>query len=103
MTEEKKLEIKEEKCNCICHSKWFRKFLTIALGSFVGVFCALSLFAALHRPPMPPCPYHRPMMRPPFAMQYHFRGPRGDFQKQMIQHRWDKKVPLENRAERPER
>ena len=64
----KETEVKE--CNCFCHSKEFRKFLTIALGTFVGVFCALSLFAALQKPPMvipahhppfaaAPCPCHR--------------------------------------------
>ncbi len=42
----------KEHCNCFCNSKGFRKFLIVALGSFVGVFCALSLFCALHRPPM---------------------------------------------------
>lgn len=67
MTDEMNVEIKEEKCNCFCHSKGFRKFLITATGTFVGVFCALSLFAALHKPPMMmPCPCHR-MMMPPMA------------------------------------
>ncbi len=48
----------EKKDECVCKSKGFRKFLVIALGSFVGVFCALSLFCALHKPPMMiPMPY----------------------------------------------
>ena len=48
----------EEKQECFCKSKGFRKFLTIALGTFVGVYAALCLFTAMHRPPvMPPCPY----------------------------------------------
>ena len=52
MSEENKIvEVKQE---CFCQSKGFRKFLTTALGTFVGVYCALSLFAALHKPPMPP-------------------------------------------------
>ena len=49
----------------------FKKFLTTTLATFVGVFCALSLFAALHKPPMKPhhfCPHH--MKRP--AMHCHF-------------------------------
>lgn len=47
----------EQKDNkCFCQSKGFRKFLTIALGTFVGVYFALCLFSALHKPPM--------MMRP---------------------------------------
>ena len=37
---------------CFCKSKGFKKFLTIALGTFVGVYCALCLFSALHKPPM---------------------------------------------------
>ena len=57
MTDENKIvEVKNE---CFCKSKWFRKFLAISLGTFVGVFSALSLFAVLHKPPMPPCPFAR--------------------------------------------
>ena len=58
-------EIKTEKEHkCICQSEFFRKFLVVALGSFVGVFCALSLFAALHKPPMPPCPFRGHFVKP---------------------------------------
>ena len=66
----------DEKRVCFCQSKWFRKFLTSALGTFVGVFCALSLFAALHKPPMPACPFAKgPMMRPPMhCYHHHFHG-----------------------------
>ena len=68
MTDENKIvEIRE---TCFCQSKIFKKFLTIALGTFVAVFCALSLFSALHKPPMPACPFAKgPMMRP--AMHCH--------------------------------
>ena len=60
------------KNECFCQSKWFRKFLTTALGTFVGVFCALSLFAAMHKPPMPPCPFgYGKMMRPPMHCHHH--------------------------------
>ena len=83
MSEEIRNEIIEQKNTCFCQSKGFRKFLTTALGTFVGVFCALSLFAALHKPPMPPCPFaHGPMMRPCYHQMHHFdkhRGPRGEF------------------------
>ena len=77
MTEENKgvnyEENKVEKRECFCQSKWFRKFLTTALGTFVGVFCALSLFAALHKPPMPSCPFgYGKMMRPPMHCHHHF-------------------------------
>ncbi len=51
--------------DCICKSKGFRKFLVVALGSFVGVFCALCLFCALHKPPMMMGPYG---MQPMFGM-----------------------------------
>lgn len=93
MTNENQIETVEVKPTCFCQSKWFRKFLTTALGTFVGVFCALSLFAALHKPPMPPCPFaHGPMMRPAMHCQHHhfshFKGPRGDFHhKKMMKNR----------------
>lgn len=81
MPEENKIvEVKQE---CFCQSKGFRKFLTTALGTFVGVFCALSLFAALHKPPMPPCPFtYGPMMKPGIHCHHHFKHHRcmkGDF------------------------
>ena len=73
MTEENKIEIKQETCKCFCQSEWFKKFLTKTLAVFVGVFSALSLFAALHKPPMPPSPYgYRTMMRPPMHCHHHF-------------------------------
>jgi hypothetical protein len=97
-----------EECKCICQSKAFRKFLVIALGSFVGVFCALSLFAALHRPPMPaPCPCGIEMgMRPPIQQNFERmdrganfdkpdRGARGDFHKQGMERKAPVKVEVE--------
>ena len=55
MTEEQNVTIEtKEEHKCFCQSKGFRKFLVIALGTFVGVYSALCLFAALHRPIMPP-------------------------------------------------
>ncbi len=51
MSEEEKLH-EEKECKCFCHNKEFKKFLIIALGTFVGVYCALCLFSASHRPPM---------------------------------------------------
>lgn len=92
------VEVKEEhKCNCFCHSKGFRKFLVIALGSFVGVFSALSLFAALHKPPMmmPPCPCRCQMMRPAMHHHHHFdRANRGDFHKKVMKEGFERKVPV---------
>lgn len=104
MTEENRIENTENKHECICKSKGFRKFLTIALGTFVGVYCALSLFTALHRPPMmTPCLYGGPMPRPmvqcPCGCTHHNfdrqRDFRGDFHKKMMKHR------MENNAPRP--
>ena len=73
LSDEIKIE-EEKKCNCFCHSKGFRKFLVVAAGTFVGVYLALSLFAAIHKPPMPvpmpmpaPCPCQQMMFRPDFG------------------------------------
>ena len=62
MSDENKVVIENEH-KCFCQSKGFRKFLVIALGTFVGVYSALCLFAALHKPPIfrgdmgfAPCP-----------------------------------------------
>lgn len=97
MTDENKIETKEE-CKCFCQSKGFRKFVVIATGTFVGVFCALSLFAALHKPPMPPCPCGvQPMMRPPMAAPcpcFQDRGPRGDFHQKIKHEKFAKKPPV---------
>ncbi len=95
MTEELKQEIKEEKqCKCICCSEGFRDFLKIALGSFVGVFLALTLFAALHKPPMPPCHFN-PMMAPRFHHGQHFvRGGCPMHKMKMQRPNFDKKIPV---------
>ena len=60
MSEEKNvvIETKDEQ-KCFCQREGFRKFLIIALGTFVGVYTALCLFTALHRPPfMPPAGFN---------------------------------------------
>lgn len=59
MSNEEKLTVEKQECKCFCHSEGFRKFLVTAIGTFVGVYCALSLFAALHKPPMMmPCRFN---------------------------------------------
>ena len=66
-----------EECKCFCRSDWFKKFTAVTLGSFIGVYCALCVFAALHKPPMmyphhfnkPPMGYHHMHKAP------HFNGP----------------------------
>ena len=96
MTEELNQEIKEEqKCKCICCSEGFSDCLKIALGSFIGVFFALTLFAALHKPPMPPCPFGR-MMPPPIHQGHHFYKNKGcPFQKMKMERRdFDKQIPV---------
>lgn len=81
MTDENK-NVVEVKTECFCQSVWFKEFLVKALAVFVGVYTALSLFAALHKPPMPPCPFKSSMIRPAMHCPCHyghFKGPRGDF------------------------
>ena len=90
MTEENKIEIKEVK-TCFCQSEWFKKFLTKTLAVFIGTFCALSLFSALHHPKMPPCHYGM-IKRPPMVHHYHHfkkfeHGPRADFHQKKIEKR----------------
>lgn len=74
MTDENKNleEIKEEKNEVkksSCLSEEFKKFIIVATGSFVGVFFALCLFTALHRPPMHPIPIR---IVPIHQQMYHF-------------------------------
>ena len=63
---EENMEKQEEKCNCGCETKCpmmsedFRKFLIVTVGTFLGVFFALNLFAALNKPSMP-CPMKQGM------------------------------------------
>ena len=73
MTEEIKTEEKE--CKCFCRSEGVKKFVIVALGTFVGVYAALSLFVAAHKPP---CQRMRgPHMRPPIELRKDFKGPQG--------------------------
>ena len=97
MTEEIKNE-EETKCCCVCKfikCEFCQKFLIVALGTFVGMFCAMSLFFALHKPPMMPPGAHfdfgGPQMEHAQWKPHHFKGhkkwggkfmPRPDFDKQ---------------------
>ena len=49
MSEENKITNEEK---CLCQNKFFKKFAVVTLGTFVGGFCAINLFAALNKPPM---------------------------------------------------
>lgn len=91
---------KERECKCFCHSECFKDFLKIALGSFVGVFCALSLFAALHKPPVCPMMPH-PMFMPPMHQHHHFdRGQKGDFHKVKLERKnFERKIPVKVEVE----
>lgn len=105
MTDENK--IVEERHECLCQNKYFKKFVVISAGTFVGAFLALSLFAALNKPPMPPvpqmpmpCPCQQ-MMRPDFGPQHFDKGYQGDFHKKFDKkYHGDKKLPPKN--DRPE-
>ena len=102
MTEELNQEIKEEKqCKCLCCSEGFRDFLKIAAGSFVGVFFALTLFAALHKPPMSPC-HFRGMMKPPIHHGCYFKKHHhGDFSKMKLEHKeFERQIPVKVDIER---
>lgn len=48
------------------------RFLCTVLATFVGAYLALCVFAALHRPPMPP--FARHMMHRPCPMKFMHRG-----------------------------
>lgn len=105
MTEEMNVEVKETKCNCLCQSEEFRKFVVVALGSFVGVFCALSLFAALHKPPKmcPPCYFRGPMMQHQMYRGHNFDKVRPhDFDRAKFEkHRVQKEIPVRVEVEKP--
>ena len=84
---DREIETTEKKCNCFLCSTWFKKFLVKTLAVFVGTFSALSLFAALHKPPMiKPVPFGPGMMRPCHCKMHHYnyhKGPKADFYKKM--------------------
>ena len=70
MSDEVKIEEKE--CKCFCRSEGVKKFVIVALGTFVGVYGALSLFVAMHKPPCMRKGFH---MHPPIGHMQDFRGP----------------------------
>ena len=72
MTEEKL----EKECKCAEVKKCAKKVLVIALGTFIGFYGALSLFAATHKPPMR---HNQHIKRPPIEHRADFgKGPNGD-------------------------
>ena len=104
MTDEKKNKEEQKECKCLCQNKYFKKFIVVSAGTFVGAFLALSLFAALNKPPMPapmpmPCPCQQ-MLRPDFGPQHFDRRPRGDFHKKFDKEHAKKKFPP--KTEQPE-
>lgn len=91
MTDENKIVEEQKECKCLCQNKYFKKFIVISAGTFVGAFFALSLFAGLNKPPMP-CPCQQ-MIRPDFGPQHFERGYRGDFHKKFDKEHAKKKFP----------
>ena len=50
-------EEEKKECKCLVHCECFKKFLIVSFGSFLGVFFALCLFTAIHKPcGFPPSP-----------------------------------------------
>ena len=49
MNEEVKNENKEQ--TCFCKSELVQRTIAVTIGSFIGVYLALSLFCATHKPP----------------------------------------------------
>lgn len=90
MTEEIRTE---NKCKCLIKCECVKKFIVVALGTFVGFYCALSLFAALHKPPMPHR-FHGHNMRPPVEQRFDKfqKGPHGDFHKKFPGQELEKKA-----------
>lgn len=94
-------ENEKKECKCICQSEAVRKIAVIAVGTFIGVFCSLSLFSALNRPHFVPhhhfcpCQMHQFHQMPPKFHKGDFKGmpqknlkggpeaPKGDFQPDM--------------------
>ena len=98
--ENQSVENNEVRNVCFCQSEGVKRFLITALGSFVGVFCAICLFAALNKPPMPPCPY-APMMRAPIHCPCHLgKQERGKFQHKFEQRNF-KRVEKRDFREQP--
>ena len=103
MSEEIKT-IEEKKCNCICQSEYFKKFTCITLGTFVGGFCALNLFAALNKPPMMPmmpmggfkAPHYQMMMHEGFHHKHHSGC---NCKKEMMKKHFEKKAEFAKKIE----
>ena len=97
MTEQiKNEEIKQE---CYCRKR-AKDILTIAIGSFVGVYCALSLFTALHRPHFSPYPMF-PMMQQGMMMHggmghHRFPPTNKKFNPEQFKGDFNKVKPVEN-------
>jgi len=100
MTDEIK-EIKKEEC--FCKNKYFRNFLVVSLGTFVGGFCAISLFAALHKPPMPMMPMMYGMKPPCHHMMrgHHMKkhGFEHSHHKKMMKKHFENKVEFQKKIE----
>ena len=94
MTEEiKNQEAKE----CFC-KKRFKDVIVVAVGTFVGVYCALSLFTAIHRPPCPMMMgfgYHYP--KSIHYMMHHKFPPQGKFRHDKFRDGFEQQNQAENK------
>ena len=94
----------EKKCCCVCNfvkSENCQKFLIVAFGTFVGMFCAMSLFFAIHKPPMMHHGHHfkpgEPQMAHPMMHHKDFKK-HGKFEKGwwgMPEPNFDEQLPAE--------
>lgn len=75
----------EQECKCKEVRELAKKVVVIALGTAIGVYGGLSLFAATHKPPRPN--FHH-MKRPPMEWRGDFqRGPHPDFHRMKFEHK----------------
>ena len=63
---------KEEKCECK-YCKALKKILATAIGTFIGFYCAMSLFFVMHRPPVM-CPCHKFKKHYGFEKNFEHKG-----------------------------
>lgn len=103
MSEENKTVEKQ----CFCQSEFFKRFSSVALGTFVGGFCALSLFVTLNRPPMMmpmgPMggfyhPHHHMMMHGDFGHRHHKFNHDCKCKKEMMKKHFEKKQEFKKKV-----
>ena len=73
MSNEEIKDVEQEKKECNCEfCRVAKKVLTIAIGTFIGFYCAMSLFYLMHRPTVM-CPCHK--FKKPYGIErFEHRG-----------------------------